>query len=238
MAEYSFLFKELITCGAVLSTFELVEELRKQGKEANIVSSHTNRVLSDYFKIEPLTEARGIKIAVSPKCVGEYAYVRTRDGRWLNHQCPKIAVSKFIAEYIGADVIIGNGTHERFKDLGLKRDIDVLIEGNDEDNKNIDETIREAKKLGKKIVWFGRQTREVEGVENISNPSIEEIPILYNRAKVFLKKSKCEGWGRPIAEATACGCKVINLSGGNKKIKVEPWSKIAKQLINYLDETN
>ena len=66
-----------------------------------------------------------------------------------------------------------------------------MIEGNYETNKNIKETIKEAKKRTKgKIVWFGRSTIPIQGVECINNPSIKDIPKLYNRSKTLLKKSK------------------------------------------------
>ena len=233
--QITFLFDELITCGAVLSGFELCEALRRIGVDANICTKYNNKELEKYFNIEPIRRPKGITITFTPRLIGDYAYVRTMDGRWLNHEEPVIAVSKYIKDWIGG-TIIGNGTHSRFNNWNMRRDIDVLIEGNNESNKNIEETIKEAKKIGKKIVWFGRQTKEVEGVENITNPSLDEIPILYNKAKVFLKMSKKEGWGRPIAEATKCGCKIINKSGGNKDIELVTWDKIATQLYDFIKQ--
>lgn len=239
----SFILKELITCGAVLSTFELVEALRRQGVDAHIVSGFQNEALEDYFSIKPIQTPKGTTIAVSPKCEGEYAYVRTKDIRWLKHKSKKIAVSQWIADWLKENgqesIIIGNGTHERFYDMHLKRDIDVLICGNYEPNKNIEATIEKVFELRRhsdyKIVWFGRNcggnSKKWEGVEVLEQPHVQEIPRLYNRAKVFLSMSKEEGWGRPIAEATACGCKVINLNGGNKNIKVVKWEEIANQFI-------
>lgn len=236
--DISFLFKEVITCGAVLSTFELVQALRSLGHNAYIISKHRNPELENYFNITVFPEPVGTKITCTPRLVGDYAYVRTKDGRWLNHKEPKIAVSQWIADWVGTETVIGNGTHKRFTNYNLKRDIDILIEGNDEKNKNIEETIEEARKRTKgKIVWFGRQTKKMPEVENISSPGLDEIVTLYNRSKVFLKMSKEEGWGRPVAEARACGCKVINLSGGNKDIELVSWDSIAKKLIKYLDET-
>lgn len=228
----SFLCKELITCGAILSTFELTQALRMLGVDAIIVSDYENKELENYFAITPEKAPRGVTIAVSPKCEGEWAYVRTKDERWKTHTSKKIAVSQWIADWIGTDIVIGNGTHERFYDMGLERDIDVLIEGNYESNKNIDLTIKQAKAYGERVYWFGRTTKAVAGITTIDHPQLEEIPRLYNRAKVFLKASKEEGWGRPIAEAKACGVpKIINLSGGNQKIEVVQWNQIANQLI-------
>lgn len=246
----SFLLKELITCGAVLSTFELVEALRELGHEANIVSDYNNPELEDYFGITPIKRSSkdAITIAVHPMCCADYAYVRTKDGRWQWHKtkngrkAKKIAVSDWIADWltdIGHEPIatIGNGTHRRFRDLKIKRDIDVLVEGNYEYNKNINDTINEARRYSPngRIVWFGRQTKPFVGVETIESPPLQEIPRLYNRAKKFLKMSLEEGWGRPVAEAKKCGVpKIINHSGGNKNVKIVSWKSIAKELVNTI----
>ena len=250
----NFLFDEIITCGAVLSAFELCEAVRKLGRECNIIAKFKNKELEEYFNIEKIGHhgrPEGIDITFTPKMHGDYAYVRTNDKRWLTHDEPIIAVSKYIQDTIGGSVVIGNGTHKRFYNMHLgenledwehvqpnlvyKRDIDVLIEGNYEPNKNIVETIKEARKHGRRIVWFGRTTKNL-GVEHCSGLSLDEIVSLYNRSKKFLKMSKDEGWGRPIAEAKACGCEIINKSGGNKDIEIVSWESIAKQLIKYLDD--
>ena len=242
--QITFLFDELITCGAVLSGFELCEALRRIGVDANICTKYNNKELEKYFNIEPIRRPKGITITFTPRLIGDYAYVRTMDGRWLNHEEPVIAVSKYIKDWIGG-TIIGNGTHSRFNNWNMRRDIDVLIVGNDEPNKNIEETIKLAKKLipmvekqkaKPKIVWIGRNTRAIEGVENISSPSMDEIVDIYNRSKVLVSMSHNEGWGRPIAEATKCGCKIINKSGGNKDIKLVTWDSIATQLYDFIKQ--
>jgi glycosyltransferase involved in cell wall biosynthesis len=246
MQTYSFVLQELITGGAVLSTFELVQALKRLGIDARIVSDYNNKELEDYFGVTVERESGGIAIAVSPKCEGEYSYVRTRDDRWLKHKSKKIAVSKYIADWLisnGENVIItlGNGTHERFYDMGLERDIDVLISGNDESAKNIQGTIERARVqcagsgTSPLIVWFGRSVSSVPGVESIGSPSLEEIPRLYNRSKCFISASRDEGWGRPVAEAMACGVpKVINENGGNREIEVVSWESIAKSFIKQI----
>ena len=233
----NFLFDELITCGCTLSAFELCEAIRKEGRDCNIIAKFNNPELEEYFNIEKRgyhNRPKGIDITFTPKMNGHYAYVRTNDKRWLKHDEPIIAVSNHIKKEIGGEIVIGNGTHKRFKNLEIERDIDVLIEGNYEPNKNIIETIEEAKKHGKRIVWFGRNTKNL-GVEHCSNLPLDDIVELYNRSKKFLKMSKDEGWNRPIAEATKCGCEIINLSGGNKDIKIVSWKSIAKELLSYLD---
>lgn len=86
-----------------------------------------------------------------------------------------------------------------------------------------------------KIVWIGRSTYPIDGVENISSPSLDEIPRLYNRTKTFISASKEEGWGRPVAEAMACGVpEVINENGGNKEIEVVSWESIAKSFTKQI----
>lgn len=231
----SFLFDEIITCGAVLSGFELCQALRRLGVQCDIVSTHRNQELEQYFAIQPVAEASGITVTFTPKKIGEWAYVRTKDERWKSHKEKKIAVSQWIADWIGTDIVIGNGTHERFYDMGLERDIDVLICGNYEPNKNIESTVEYAKRLGQNVVWFGRQARAFDGVRSISRPAISDVPRLYNRAKTFLSMSKEEGWGRPVAEAMACGVpKIINENGGNREIEVVPWDQIAKKIITKL----
>jgi hypothetical protein len=235
--DISFLFDELITCGAVLSAFELAEALKKQGCNIKIVSRFRNKELEDYFGIisQKRWDGNSISVTFTPKLAGEWAYVRTKDERWLTHKSKKIAVSKWIADWIGTDTVIGNGTHERFYNMGLERDIEILICGNYEANKNIDATIEEARTRAKGIIgWMGRTTKEIPGVLRLDNPPLVEIPVIYNRAKTFLSMSKSEGWGRPVAEAKACGCEVINLNGGNRDVEVIPWSEIANQFIKII----
>lgn len=144
-------------------------------------------------------------------------------------------------EWLKSGKVIGNGTHERFYDMGLERDIDVLICGNYEETKNIEESIGYARRLTGgtgKIVWFGRNTGGLDSykdIEKIQSPDIKDIPSLYNRAKRFITMSKSEGWGRPVAEAMACGVpEVINENGGNREIEVVSWESIANKFIKQI----
>jgi len=113
--------------------------------------------------------------------------------------------------------IIPNGIHERFfVNHGLERDIDALVEGTPEFNKNVQHSINEAKKDGhKRIVWLGRETKNIPGIETITNPPIEEIPKIYQRAKHFYKHSLSEGFCLPILEAKASGCIIHTHDMGN-----------------------
>jgi glycosyltransferase involved in cell wall biosynthesis len=129
-----------------------------------------------------------------------------------------MAVSKYAGKWTNRPfTVIPNAIDERFfNKLGVKRDIDILIEGNDEPNKGIPEAIQVAKRIGTRIAWLGRQTHEVDGVERFTNPPQEDIPGIYQRAKVFLKFSESEGFCLPILEAMASGCLVVTHDmGGN-----------------------
>lgn len=231
----SFLCKELLPCGAVLSTFELAQALNRYGVDAYIVSAYNNPEYERFFQVEVKREPVGTTVAVSPRCEGEWAYVRTRDERWLQHESRKIVVSGYLRDWLGDGVIIGNGTHERFFNQHIDRDIDVLVTGNYEANKNMEATLERAKSIGGRVVWFGRSVVPSAGIETVENPGLLEIPRLYNRAKCFLTMSRNEGWGRPVAEAMACGVPdVINENGGNRDIEVVEWEQIAKQFISTL----
>lgn len=159
-----------------------------------------------------------------------------QDPRW-----ELMAVSQYAGGWTGREfTIIPNGISDMFyENLGLERDIDALIEGNDEPNKNTDFSINEAKKDGhKKIVWFGRQTRLVEGVECISNPPIEKIRELYQRSKHFYKHSLSEGFCLPLAEAIVSGCICHTGDMGNKFEENQDfhWEPQIKKLAKFLDK--
>ena len=53
------------------------------------------------------------------------------------------------------------------------------------------------------------EAHELSGVIRISNLSNEELRALYSRAELFLFPSLAEGFGWPIIEAQACGCRVL-----------------------------
>lgn len=164
--------------------------------------------------------------------------LKTRqDTRW-----ELIAVSQYAGEWTGRDFkIVPNGISERFfVKHNLERDIDALIEGNNEPNKNILYSINEAKKDGhKKIVWLGRETHQVPGVESITNPPQQEIPKIYQRAKHFYKHSLSEGFCLPILEAKASGCVIHTWDQGNNFPEdVDPkeytWEKAIDKLLQII----
>lgn len=233
---------ECILCGGVLIPFQYVRELKKRGYEADI---YANGQLEGYAPTKPISELEkftddDVIIAVwwvqcdeLLKFKGrKIQFVQGNDlesytGSDWKEKCLKtrqdkrweiMAVSSYAGMWTGRlFAIIPNFVDGRFfKDLKLERDIDCLIEGNYEENKQIDETIKIAKKIGGKIVWFGRETHPIDGVETITNPPQEEIPAIYQRAKTFIKLSKHEGFSLPILEAMASKCLVITRNmGGN-----------------------
>lgn len=130
------------------------------------------------------------------------------------------AVSRYAGGWTGRDFdIVPNGIGACFfHDYDLEKDIDILIEGNYEPNKQIDKMIDVAVDSTQgTVVWFGRETKQVEDdIEVVTNPSQETIVKLYQRSKVFLKLSDSEGFCLPILEAMASGCAVMTKDmGGN-----------------------
>jgi hypothetical protein len=154
-----------------------------------------------------------------------------------------IGVSEYALKDWGRGTVIENGIADRFfVNYNLERDIDALVEGNNETNKNIDFAIAQARYHGhKKIVWLGRDTREILGIETITNPPQEEIPKIYQRAKHFYKYSKSEGFCLPILEALLSGCIVHTHDMGHNFPELTKeyatqftWKKSVDLLLNYL----
>ncbi len=46
---------------------------------------------------------------------------------------------------------------------------------------------------------------------------LEDLPALYSGAEVFLYPSRYEGWGMPVLEAMACGCRVLTAQNSSLK---------------------
>ena len=129
-----------------------------------------------------------------------------------------IAVSKYAGAWTGREYkLVPNGlSKEWFVDHKMERNVDVLIEGNDEPNKCIGETIELAKKISNNIAWLTREDNKKHDVKVFENPPREELPKIYQRAKIFVKLSESEGFCLPILEAMASGCAVITKDmGGN-----------------------
>lgn len=238
----------LITCGGIIVPFEYVSRLKQQGYEAEIYSDERNPMLENFYHcqsrpcsdLSTFTDSdviiliRWESAEWAKQFKGKkFQFVQGNDlallGESEQEKC-KVArndpiysllgVSQYVLDTWNRGKVIPNGVNERFFNLyGRTRDIEFLIEGNNEPNKNIMESIDLAKSLrvgNQKIVWLGRETHAIEGVECITNPPQEEIPGIYQRSKKFIKLSKTEGFCLPILEAMASGCVVYTRPmGGN-----------------------
>jgi len=160
-----------------------------------------------------------------------------------------MAVSKYAGEWVERPfTIVPNAIDEQFfYHLGLTRDIDALIEGNNDPNKNIDFAIEQAEKDGhKKIAWMGVSTRCIPGIEMITNPPQKDIPAIYQRSKHFYKYSNSEGFCLPLWEAIASGCEIhTHNMGGNEGLeytfeqaKKFNWENSVNILLKYLCSNN
>jgi glycosyltransferase involved in cell wall biosynthesis len=199
-----------------------IEELQEYTKDDVIIANW-------WPQVNMLEQYKGKKIQfVQGKDIDFYSGEAKRDclETRQNKNWNIIAVSKYALEWTERQGdIIPNGVGERFfKDYGEERDIDALVEGIDEPNKNIHEAIRKAKEDGhKKIVWLARETHSIPGVETITNPPQEEIPKIYQRAKHFYKYSHSEGFCLPLLEAMASGCEIHTHDMGGNDFK--PYTK-------------
>jgi glycosyltransferase involved in cell wall biosynthesis len=86
--------------------------------------------------------------------------------------------------------------------------------------------------------------KSVISVENVTN---EELRALYSLAQLLLFPSLAEGFGWPIVEAQACGCRVVTTArppmtevGGSAAVYLEPEreSIAAEQVASVLSEDN
>ena len=241
-----FINDTLITCGGLLTNYEYVKELRKRGVEANMYANSGNNELERYYGINHLPIASLSNFLPNDVIIANWwrqvpdlekyqgkkiQFVQGLDiqnyGEDDKNRCIAtreklnwdiIAVSKYAGEWTMRDyTVIPNGIRDDFFYNGLsKKDIDILIEGNDEENKNIDKAYVLAKLYTDKIAWLGRETRPMENVTPFTNPPQKEIPKIYRRSKILLKLSDSEGFCLPILEAMASGCAVVTQNmGGN-----------------------
>jgi glycosyltransferase involved in cell wall biosynthesis len=114
---------------------------------------------------------------------------------------------------------------ERFRPLGLERDIDVLYVG----------SINEAKGYRNLLARFGPDRLTLVGRNGLGEPvqgtylgeaSYDDVPELYNRAKVFAHLPEWhEPMGRAVMEAALCGCElVVNDRVGIASFPREEWT--------------
>jgi len=245
----AFVTTNTITCGGMLVPFEYVSRLKRTGVDADIFAEEGNEQLESFYgiKVRPLSELNttdGDTIIatrweqcerLTPMPGKKFQFVQGDDlqllgpdqqeqcARWRNHpEWGLIGVSRYVLMRWNRGDVVPNGLNERFfEDKEVQKDIDILIEGNNEPNKNIGEALSiaqavETKLPGIKIAWLGRDTYTVNGVETFTNPSQEDIPAIYQRSKVMIKLSKTEGFCLPILEAMASRSLVVTTTmGGN-----------------------
>lgn len=233
----------VLVCGGVLVAYEHCKRLREKGYDAFIVGdgrlgeydvpTHPMSVLDSftdediivsvwYPQVTILEHFKGRKIQFSQDCIEDIGLsnenvLDCRTAR-RNQNWEIMAVSKYAGDWLGRDyTLIPNGLNERFfEDRGQQRDVDVLIEGNDDCNKGIQDAFEIARSIPNlKIGWLARETTAGD-YEVFTNAPREIIPEIYQRAKVVVKCSKSEGFGLPHLEAMASGCKLLTYnSGGN-----------------------
>lgn len=257
-----------ITCGGMLVPFEYVSRMKKLGIETDIFAEEGNKELEAFYGItvRPLSQLQTTKDdviiatrweqceALSELEGRKFQFVQGDDlallgddstralcSKWRNDErWELIGVSRFVLMRWGRGEVVPNGLNERFfAQLPVARDIDILVEGNNEPNKNIKEAISLANQVKSilpdvKIVWLGRETDASLGVECITKPKQDGIPAIYQRSKVMIKLSKSEGFSLPILEAMASGCLVVTTNmGGN-----DSWCVHEKNCImeNYAPE--
>jgi glycosyltransferase involved in cell wall biosynthesis len=110
---------------------------------------------------------------------------------------------------------------ERFKPLGLERDIDVLYVG----------AINEAKGYRNLISRFGTSQVTFAGRNELGGPiagtylgelPYHQLPNLYNRARTFAHLPEWyEPMGRAVVEASLCGCEIVT----NERVGAQSFSK-------------
>jgi hypothetical protein len=261
----AFTMDETLLCGGTIIPAMYVTELRKRGYEASIYAKRPTNSLDYFTRnIVPYSEltnftdndviinvwwmtgteddtfkGRKFQLVQGNDLFGDIGddYKRNNIAFRSNPNWEIIAVSKYSGDWTNRKyTLIPNGIHERFFiNHNLERDIDALIEGNNDYKKGVKQAIQKAKDDGhKKILWFGSRTIPTQGVETISSPHQDEIPKLYQRAKHFYKYSQSEGFCLPLLEAMASGCIIHSHDmGGNdfwhEGMTVEEGYEVAKQ---------
>jgi glycosyltransferase involved in cell wall biosynthesis len=153
---------------------------------------------------------QGNDVDTYPPELAVECYKARTDKRWET-----MAVSRYALNWTGREgEIIPNFVEEGFYPKETYKDIDVLIEGNLEENKGVEEALEITEGMNR--AWLGRTTKPIPNCKMFTNPKREEIPDIFRRSKITLKCSKSEGFGLPHLEAMATGsCLVTYNSGGN-----------------------
>lgn len=235
----AFVNTNLITCGGIITNFEYCKKLRELGIDAVMMAEESNPMLEKHYDIkrEPI-DMTGVDVVIANrweqidglKAQIQIQFVQGRDleanvgDDWKERlkvarsslQWALVGVSEYCLRDWGRGIVIPNGAGEQFKpSTYLKEKWDIMVEGNDEPNKNIPEAIEIAKRYSDNIIWVGRNASDRYGIE-FKTCTQREMPKMYQQSKILLKMSKSEGFSLPILEAMACGCTVATVDmGGN-----------------------
>ncbi|HIK03904.1 MAG TPA: glycosyltransferase [Trichormus sp. M33_DOE_039] len=134
---------------------------------------------------------------------------------------PIITVSRNTLGYWGQKApnsliyYLPNEISYEFKNLHLKRDIDVLVQSR-----------KSSEYLLKQLIPALQQKCRIHVVDSY----VEDLPGLFNRAKVYLydsaeywaQQNVSEGFGLQPMEAMACGCKVFSSVNGGLSDYLDP----------------
>ncbi|MEH2070084.1 MAG: glycosyltransferase [Nostoc sp.] len=134
---------------------------------------------------------------------------------------PIVTVSRYTMGYWGEKspnsliYYLPNQISNEFQNLGLERDIDVLVQARKSSEYLIKELIPALEKRCKVLVI---------------DSYVEDLPGLFNRAKVYLYDSAeywaqqgvSEGFGLQPMEALACGCQVFSSVNGGLSDYLDP----------------
>ena len=149
----------------------------------------------------------------------------------------KNEIVKYTKTTKSIDVVYNAIDFDKFKVINDKKNLDkvkekynlpksfILFVGNVKPHKNIKNLLLAIKTLSTNFVVVGKKDGFITGDENILEiieqnalqervfftgyVQDEDIPALYNLAKLFVFPSFYEGFGIPPLEAQACGCPVI-----------------------------
>lgn len=230
----AYVCEKILVCGGINVMFEHCQRLRERGYDAFVIAdwgTHNGYsvpiyplnklrdledddvIVSVWFpQVVLLDKFRGRKIQLSQDCfedIRELPESTIQDCRVARHTpgWEMMAVSKYAGDWTGCDYeLIPNGVNERFFiKHNLERDIDVLIEGNDDGNKGIPGAFEIGQSIpGLKIGWLARVNQDGDWMK-FNNPPQDEIPKIYQRSKVLIKCSQSDGFGLPHLEAMASG---------------------------------
>lgn len=166
--------------------------------------------------------------------------------RWVKKESARILVDsestkQDVIEYLGIEEerlrVVYLGVEEQFvpqsqvkiaqmqKKYALEKNY-ILTLGTIEPRKNIDRvikvfnTLKDRKDLELVIIGrfvWGENLRPTEGVKIFRGVQREDLATLYSGACCFVYPSLYEGFGLPVLEAMACGCRVVTSNRGSLK---------------------